>query len=221
MSKPDCGAAADRLNHGLAPSLPTFSFMLCRCFWSSMGSKKLKKAPARLQPQRRTRPPRCRSPTPEPALWPTTSRVCPCRKPEGGFLAGVCGLGDRPLAFRDPPPPRCRSRTVLRHPFVRRFSPQRRCVNKEDRARLRLLVYEEPALAIPVRRGLDTVFGARMLRPTLFEVLVCGGKLAGRERFTSAGIHYDAHGVSFFEDPPPRHIGQEVGPECRAPALPV
>jgi hypothetical protein len=32
---------------------------------------------------------------------------------EAGFFEGVCRLEDRPLTFRDPPPPRRRSRMVL------------------------------------------------------------------------------------------------------------
>jgi hypothetical protein len=52
-------------------------------------------------------------------------------------------------------------------------------VNKYHQARLSLLVNEEHTLVKPVRRGLDTSLGVQMLRPTLFEVLVCGGNLAG------------------------------------------
>jgi hypothetical protein len=79
-------------------------------------------------------------------------------------------------------------------------------VNKDDYARLRFLVNEEHALVKPVRRGLDTGLGVQILRPTLFEVLVCVDKLTGGERFTSAGCHYDAHSASFFDEPPPRYI---------------
>jgi hypothetical protein len=44
-------------------------------------------------------------------------------------------------------------------------------VNKDHQACLSLLVYEEHALAKPVRRGLDTGLGVQILRPTLFELL--------------------------------------------------
>src|SRR5215203_1866368 len=80
-------------------------------------------------------------------------------------------------------------------------------VNKDHQVRLSLLVNEEHALAKPVRCGLDAGLVIQVLRPTRFEVLVCGGNLAGRERFTSTGIHYDAHIVSFIGEPPPRYIG--------------
>src|SRR5215208_3621115 len=66
-------------------------------------------------------------------------------------------------------------------------------VNKDDYARLRFLVNEEHAGAKPVRCGPEAGLGVHILRPTLFEALVCGGNLAGRERFTSTGIHHDAH----------------------------
>ena len=66
-------------------------------------------------------------------------------------------------------------------------------MNKDDYARLRFLVNEEHALVKPVRCGPEAGLGVHILRPTLFELLVCGGNLAGRERFTSTGIHYDVH----------------------------
>jgi hypothetical protein len=78
---------------------------------------------------------------------------------------------------------------------IRRFhtvSPLR-WVNKDDHARLRFLVNEEHALAKPVRCSPEAGLGVHILRPTLFELLICGGNLAGRERFTSTGMHYDAH----------------------------
>ena len=56
-----------------------------------------------------------------------------------------------------------------------------------------------------VRRGPYAGLGVHILRSTLFEVLVSGGKLAGGERFTSAGCHDDAHrgqGTLAFEDTP-------------------
>src|SRR5215203_4743223 len=68
-----------------------------------------------------------------------------------------------------------------------------RWVNKDDYARLRFLVSEEHAGAKPVRCGPEAALGVHILWPTLFEVLVCGGNLAGRERFTSTGMHYDVH----------------------------
>jgi hypothetical protein len=42
-------------------------------------------------------------------------------------------------------------------------------------------------------RYAEAGLGVHILRPTLFELLVCGGNLAGRERFTNTGMHYDAH----------------------------
>ena len=65
-------------------------------------------------------------------------------------------------------------------------------MSKDDYARLRFFVNEEHALAKPVRCGSEAGLGAHILRPTLFELLVCVGKLAGRECLTSAGCHYDA-----------------------------
>ena len=71
----------------------------------------------------------------------------------------------------------------------------RRWVNKDHHTRLGLLVDDEHARAKPVRCGPEAGLGAQVLRPTLFELLVCVGKLAGRERLTSAGCHDDArHG---------------------------
>src|SRR5215207_9002536 len=70
-----------------------------------------------------------------------------------------------------------------------------RWVNKDDYSRLRFLVSEEHAGAKPVRCGPEAGLGVHILRPTLFVLLVCVGKLAGRERFASAGIHYDTHSV--------------------------
>jgi hypothetical protein len=86
---------------------------------------------------------------------------------------------------------------------IRRIHLLRGRVNKDDYARLRFFVNEEHALAKPVRCGPEAGLGAHILRPTLFELLVCGGKLAGYESFTSTGIHYDAPSVSFFDEPPP------------------
>src|SRR5215216_4037343 len=73
---------------------------------------------------------------------------------------------------------------------------RRRRVYKDHQVCPRLLVNEEHALAKPVRRGIDAGLGVQILRPTLFEVLVCVGKLTGREGFASAGFHYDAHNAS-------------------------
>ena len=64
-------------------------------------------------------------------------------------------------------------------------------MSKDDYARLRFFVNEEHALAKLVRRGLEAVSTFTYCGLTLFEVLVCVGKLAGRERFTSTGIHYE------------------------------
>jgi hypothetical protein len=52
-------------------------------------------------------------------------------------------------------------------------------VNKDHYARFGLLVGDEHALAEPERRSLEPGIGLQILRPTLFELLVCGGKLAG------------------------------------------
>src|SRR5829696_10023197 len=94
---------------------------------------------------------------------------------------------------------------VMRNPALglRRISLPRTWVNKDHQTRLNLLVNEEHTLAKQVRRGLDTGLGVHILRTMLFELLVCGGKLAGHERFTSARCHYEAHSGSFFDEPPP------------------
>src|SRR5215207_9266741 len=73
-------------------------------------------------------------------------------------------------------------------------------VNKDHQVRLSLLVNEKHTLAKAVRCGLDIGLGVQVLRPTLFEVLICVGKLTGGERFTIAGCHYDAHSGSFFDN---------------------
>jgi len=68
-------------------------------------------------------------------------------------------------------------------------------VSKDDYGRLRFFVNEEHALAKAVRCGSETALGVHILRPTLFEVLVCVGKLAGSEPLTSAGCYDNArHG---------------------------
>src|SRR5215213_489164 len=119
-------------------------------------------------------------------------------------------------------------------PLLLRVVDSRRCrinllrggVDKDHHARLRILVNDEHALAIPVRCGLDTGLGVRILRPLLFEVLVGVGKLAGGERFTRAGLHYDArsasvdaHSASFFDEPSRAHrVRRRAG--CKSPALP-
>ena len=80
----------------------------------------------------------------------------------------------------------------LRQGEVLRIYLLRSWVSKDHYARLRFFVNEEHALAKAVRCGSETALGIHILRPTLFEVLVCVGKLAGSEPLTSAGIHYDA-----------------------------
>jgi hypothetical protein len=76
-------------------------------------------------------------------------------------------------------------------------------VNKDDYARLRFLVNEEHALVKPVRCGPEAGLGVHILRPAIYELIVGVDKLAGSERFTSTGIHYDVHSTSFFDEPPP------------------
>ena len=61
-------------------------------------------------------------------------------------------------------------------------------MSKDDYARVRFFVNEEHPLAKPVRCGSEAALGVHILRPTLFELLVCVGKLAGRECLTSAGV---------------------------------
>src|SRR5215208_5628044 len=96
--------------------------------------------------------------------------------------------------------------------FATRLSaqPLRRWVNKDHQARLRFLVNDERALAKAVRCGLDPALAVQILRSVLCELLIGGDKLAGRERFTSAGCDDDAHSVylrppssTFFADPRP------------------
>ena len=68
-------------------------------------------------------------------------------------------------------------------------------VSKDDYTCPRFLVNEEHAGAKPVRCGPEAGLGVHILRPTLFEVLVCVGKLAGSEPLTSAGCYDNArHG---------------------------
>jgi hypothetical protein len=90
---------------------------------------------------------------------------------------------------------------------LRRIHLLRGWVNKYHHARFRLLVDDEHPLAIPVRCGPEAGLGIQVLRPILFEVLVGVDKLAGGERFTSTGFHYDAHSASSFDEPPPRYTG--------------
>ena len=80
----------------------------------------------------------------------------------------------------------------LRQREARRIYLLRSWVSKDHYARLRFFVNEEHALAKVVRCGSEAGLGAQVLRPTLFELLVCVGKLAGRECLTSAGSHYYA-----------------------------
>src|SRR5215211_1952269 len=86
----------------------------------------------------------------------------------------------------------------------------RTSVNKYNQVRLRLLINEEHALAKAVRRGLDTGLGVPILRPTLYEDLVCTGKLARGERFASTGCDDDAHNVTNLRRTSP-HIGVGLG----------
>src|SRR5215212_5452463 len=71
--------------------------------------------------------------------------------------------------------------------------------------------------------ALIPVSGSRDCGPTLFEVLVGFGKLAGGERFTSARFHYDSHSASsFFDEPtgsPYRLIGSANGYSLRKVAV--
>ena len=69
-------------------------------------------------------------------------------------------------------------------------------VHKYHQASLRFLVDDEHALAKAVRSDTEAGLGVQMLRPKLFELLVCGDKLAGVNGFASAGIYYDAHNSS-------------------------
>jgi hypothetical protein len=99
---------------------------------------------------------------------------------------------------------------VMRKPALglRRIYLRSTRVNKYNHARLSFLVNEEHALVKPVRRGLDTGLGVQMLRPKLSEVLVCVGKLARRERFTSAGCHYNTRSSSLSWTEPIRPSAQ-------------
>jgi hypothetical protein len=80
-------------------------------------------------------------------------------------------------------------------PLLLRVVDSRRCrihllrgwVNKDHHALLSLLVNDEHALAIPVRRSLDTGLGVQISGPTLFEVLVGFGKLAGVNALRALG----------------------------------
>ena len=99
----------------------------------------------------------------------------------------------------------------LRNDEVRRIPLLGTWVNKDHNVRLRLLVNEKHALAKLVRCSPEAGLGAQILRSTLFELLVCVGKLAGSERFTSTGIHYDAHSSSFFDNHPQVHRGKKKG----------
>jgi hypothetical protein len=103
---------------------------------------------------------------------------------------------------------------------LRRIPLLRGWMNKYHQASLRFLVDDEHALAKAVRSGTEAGLGVQMLRPKLFELLVCVGKLAGRERFTSTGIHYDAHSVSFFDEPlhQAHRARRRAGAPIRTPA---
>jgi hypothetical protein len=68
-------------------------------------------------------------------------------------------------------------------------------VDKDRHPCSALLVDDEHARAEPVRRGLDTALGVQIPRSAPYEILVCGGKLSGGERFAGAGLNEDAHGA--------------------------
>ena len=64
----------------------------------------------------------------------------------------------------------------------------------------------------------STGIGVQILRYALCEVLVGLGKLAGGERFTSTGFHYDAysasfaaHNATFFDEHPQVHRVKKKG----------
>ena len=82
---------------------------------------------------------------------------------------------------------------LLNHfvPFTSRVLRTR--VNKDYHVRLSLLVDDEHALAILVGCSSEAGLGVQILRSALLELLVGGGELAGRERFTSTGFYDDAH----------------------------
>ncbi|HKH37996.1 MAG TPA: hypothetical protein VKA82_12620 [Rubrobacter sp.] len=68
-------------------------------------------------------------------------------------------------------------------------------MNEDDYACLRFLEDDEHALAKPVRCWPESGLGVLKLRSVLCELLIGGGKLAGSERFASAGTHYNTHSV--------------------------
>jgi hypothetical protein len=72
---------------------------------------------------------------------------------------------------------------VMRNPTLglRRISLPRTRVNKDHQTRLSLLVNEEYAGAKLVRCSPYAGLGVHILRPTLYELLAGGGKLAARE----------------------------------------
>ena len=65
-------------------------------------------------------------------------------------------------------------------------------MNKDHQASLRFLINEEHTGAKPVRCAPEVGLGIHILRPTLFKLLVCVGKLDGSKPLTSAGCGDDA-----------------------------
>src|SRR5215218_7997305 len=165
-------------------------------------------------------------------LAPTPLR----RQTAGGYgsFAGTTQAGGKPPAPLPPPscpqsytiapvrsvPPCWNGRACYRE--LPRIPILRRWVSKDHHVRLRLLVNEEHAPAKLVRCSPYAGLGAQILRSTIFEDLVCVGKLAGRECFTSARCHHDAHGGLGTSGPgnsPPTKVPPQ---RCllRRPALP-
>jgi len=82
-------------------------------------------------------------------------------------------------------------------------------VNKDDYARLRFLVNEEHTGAKPVHGGHEAGLGVHILRPTIFEDLVCVGKLAGVNVSRALGVTMTFIAVpSLTNHPLPRHLGE-------------
>jgi hypothetical protein len=66
-------------------------------------------------------------------------------------------------------------------------------VNKDHQPGFGLLVDDEYSRAEPVHRSLDTGLGVQISWLARQELLAGVGKLAGHERFASAGLHYYAN----------------------------
>src|SRR5918998_3265024 len=75
---------------------------------------------------------------------------------------------------------------------VRRKTLLRGWVTKDHQPGFGLLVDDEYSRAEPAHRSLDTALGLQISWPVLRELLVGVGKLAGRELFAGAGLHYYA-----------------------------